>query len=111
MIGLFKPKGERMSAKSARTLGLRITMIVVIMTAICIGNALAQINPEEHFKKGELLLKSGLPYEAFDEFAVAVRLDPKNSKYQKKLTEAGRVASAKAESEALKYLKLNAAQT
>ncbi|HLG17423.1 MAG TPA: trypsin-like peptidase domain-containing protein [Blastocatellia bacterium] len=91
------------------TRALRVLRAVVFLViAGGIGTAQPQFTPKEHYKHGERLLKQDQVYEAFEEFKEAVRLKPNDKKYQRKLSEVGKVASVRAESEARQQLNINA---
>lgn len=69
--------------------------------------AFPQSGAKDHFKKGKQLLKENQFYEAFEEFALAARLDPTNKKYPKKLVEVGKVASSLASQEGRRLMNVD----
>ena len=55
---------------------------------------------KNHIKNAETLLKNDKPFEAYQEAAAAVRLEPNNKKYHERLIQIGRAASQVAEAKA-----------
>ena len=101
-------KREMVITTRNSTLALRALTIVVLATIIGgNGDAQQQLPPKDHYKKGERLLKQDLVYEAFEEFNQAARLDPNDKKYQRKMSEVGKVASVRVEAEANQQLNVN----
>jgi serine protease Do len=66
--------------------------------------AFGQVEPKKNYKLGEQLIKQGKTVEAYLAIKEAVSLEPTNTKFQKKLLEVGKLASAKAVLEAKKFV-------
>lgn len=81
----------------------RLSAIFCFLVLFISPLTLAQITPKDHYKKGELLLKQNQFFPAYDEFKVALDSDLSSKKYQKKLTEVGKLASRAAQEEAHKF--------
>jgi S1-C subfamily serine protease len=77
--------------------------VLCALVLLFVPLAFAQSTPKEHYKKGENLLKQNQLFPAYDEFKAAAESDSSNKKYQKKLTEVGKLASKAAQEEAHKF--------
>jgi S1-C subfamily serine protease len=79
------------------------TAIFCLLALIFVPFTLAQITPQDHYKRGEELLKQNEVLLAYHEFKLAASSDSSSKKYQRKLVEVGKQASRVAEGEAHKF--------
>ncbi len=80
--------------------------IAVVIFALSMSSTLAfpQSKAKEHYVKGDQLLKESQLFEAVSELSQAAKLEPRNKKYERRLSEATRAASVLAETRGEAFL-------
>jgi S1-C subfamily serine protease len=97
-----------MSALGSRFGSVAILGGSMIVSVCCLlGNANCQSSAKDLYKRGELELKQNKIIDAYVSFSLAAKTEPGKKKYQSKLLEVGRIASASVEQKALSEVNSN----